>query len=77
MALDIVVWARFVCDVAQFQPGVLLLVGVGVVGSVGVVGGWCVTEVVGGVGVVGGWLVVVEFGGTTSTNIQQGHVFGH
>jgi hypothetical protein len=49
-----------------------------VVGGVGIGSGWCVTEVVGGVGVgIGGGWWVVEFGsGTTSTNIQQGHMFG-
>jgi hypothetical protein len=47
------------------------------VGGVGIGGGWCVTEVVSGVGIGGGGWLVVEFGsGTTSTNIQQGHVFG-
>jgi hypothetical protein len=35
------------------------------------------TEVVSGIGVGGGGWLVVEFGsGMTSTNIQQGHVFG-
>ena len=50
-----------------------------VVGGIGVGSGWCVTEMVGGVGIgIGGRWWVVEFGsGMTSTNIQQGHMFGH
>ena len=49
-----------------------------VVGGVGV-GSGSVTEVVGSVGIgIGGGQWVVEFGsGMTSTNIQQGHMFGH
>ena len=47
--LDNIIWAPFVCDVAQLRPGISLLVGIGVVCnrggqrcSVGGGGGWCV-----------------------------------
>jgi hypothetical protein len=91
MMTSSVVWAHFVCDVAQSWPGVSLLVGVGAVCDRGGRRRWRWQWVVCDRGgrrcdgwrwrwwwmVGGGWLVVIEFGsGTTSTNIQQGHVFG-